>query len=704
MLILTEKPSVAKAFADALNVPRKDNFYENSSYCIVNALGHLLEDYLPEDYDPALKKWELEALPIIPEQVKYKAVEKTKAQLAVVKNCFNRHKNDPFLLATDAEREGELIGAEILDYVGFTNYSNAKRFWVSEALTPDVVRKGIENAKPLAEYKHYRDQGFARQFADWLVGMNLTRLVTLKSNKLLHFGRVQTAVLGAVFEREKAIQNFASEKYYEIKAVMDNDPQFSVKMINPDNKEHPTRFLPENNHPNSVPEISYFEKFTSAGRAEKGVITSLKKDKKTVQPPQLFNLTALQKEAHKQYGYSPEQTLNIAQALYEKHKCLSYPRTPSRVMGDDNVELVKSIYEKFRKRDLPDGYAGTCWEEDMNGSDPMLISVSNKRLFNSAELQDHHALIPLAALPRDCSDEENHVYTLVFQSFFNILKPPYVYNSVSIDVDILGHKFIGNGIEVINAGWKAGGDDDENQEETFEDFSALEQGKEYKVYSVETLEKQTEPKKHYTFSSLLQLMENPRGDDGKHLTGLGTPATRGAILQKLVDRKYVSLKGKNVLITGDGKFLIENILKNNELAAFISVPETTRWEEQLHDDTTAFINGIKNFVRSAVKTTGMDAYQHEKTSLGKCPLCDGDVYEGKKNYYCGNYKGEKPCRFAIWKEICQAAVSPQDVQTLLAGKKTKVKKCVSSKTGKEFQAAFALEKDKVVFVFQDKKG
>jgi DNA topoisomerase-3 len=197
-------------------------------------------------------------------------------------------------------------------------------------------------------------------------------------------------------------------------------------------------------------------------------------------------------------------------------------------------------------------------------------------------------------------------------------------------------------------------------------------------------------------------MENPRGDDGKHLTGLGTPATRGAILQKLVDRKYVTLKGKNVLISDGGRFLVENILKNTGLANFISVPETTRWEERLREDTGAFIEGIKDFVRGAVKTAGMDAYQHEKASLGKCPLCGGDVYEGKKNYYCNGYKGESPCRFAIWKEICHAAVSPSDVQTLLAGKKTKVKKC-AGKTGKEFQAAFALEKGKVVFVFQDKK-
>ena len=696
MLILTEKPSVAKAFADALGVSRKDNYYENGEHCIVNALGHLLEDYSPEDYDPALKKWSLEGLPIIPEQVEYKPVEKTKAQLAVVKSCFARHKNSPFLLATDAEREGELIGAEILDYVGFKEYSGAKRFWVSEALTPEVIKKGIESAKPLAEYKSYREQGFARQFADWLVGMNLTRLISLKANKTLHFGRVQTAVLGAVYERDISRLNFTSEKYFEIQAVMDaGHSVFSVKMVNPDNEEYPTRFS----------EQSAGEKLNYICNEKKGIIKELKKEKKTVPPPQLFNITGLQKEAHKKYGYSPEQTLNIAQSLYEKHKVLSYPRTPSRVMGDDNVDLVKNIYDKL-KTHYSEIRLRDC-HEIVSNSDPSLVSNDNKRVFNSAELQDHHALIPLTTLDetRESLDtDETNIYLLVFERFFAVFKLPYVYNSISIDLDISGHKFIGNGIEVINHGWKLTLDNDED-EDAPEDYSGLEQGKEYKVDSVNSLEKKTEPKKHYTFATLLQLMENPRGDDGKHLTGLGTPATRGAILQKLVDRKYVLLKGKNVLISDDGNFLIENILKNNELAAFISIPETTRWEEQLHDNTTAFIGGIKDFVRTAVKNTGMETYQHEKKSLGKCPICKtGDIYEGNKNnYYCSNYKSNPPCKFVVWKNICGATVNHSDVQALLAGKQTKVKKCVSHKTGKDFNAKFELINGKVEFRFEEKK-
>jgi DNA topoisomerase-3 len=681
MLILTEKPSVARAFADSLGIPKKDGYWENGEYCVTNALGHLLEDFSPEDYDPSLKKWALEGLPIIPEKVKFKIIEKTKKQLSIVKKCFDRRRDDPLLLATDAEREGELIGAEILDYVGFKNYSSARRFWVSEALTPEVIKTGVKNAKPLAEYKSYREQGFARQQADWLVGMNLTRLLTLKSGKLLHFGRVQTALLGAIYERDKSIANFTAEPYSEIKAVLKGESAFSVKLINPENEEFPSRFLA------SQITTALLEVIEKAASGE-GKITEINKEQKSVYPPQLYNLTALQKDAHKQFGYSPEKTLDIAQALYEKHKCLSYPRTPSRVMGDENVALVKGIFDKL---------SNSAPEEDLSG---IVISPDDKRVFNSADLQDHHALIPLSLLPKEVTDEEKNIYNLVLKSFLNVFKPPYVYNSVDISVDISGLLFKGSGIDIIKKGWKSSAGADEDDEEKEENYTGIGQGKEYPVESIKVEQKKTTPKKHYTFASLLQLMENPR-EDGKRLAGLGTPATRGAILQKIVDRKYVQLKGKNVLITDDGKFLVENVLNNGQLAAFISIPETTRWEEQLHENTEVFLSGIKDFVINAVKNTSTDTYKKDKKSLGKCPLCGADVYEGKMNYYCSNNKKEKNC-FTVWKEISGAAITLADAAALLSGKKTKLKKCHSHKTGKDFEAYFVIKDGKVEMRFEEK--
>jgi DNA topoisomerase-3 len=683
MLILTEKPSVAAAFAAALNVPRKGGCWENDEHCIVNALGHLLENYDPEDYDPALKTWSLAALPIIPEPLKLKPVGKNREQLELVKKCFTSHKNDRLLLATDAEREGELIGAEILEYVGFTRYETARRFWVSAALSAEVIREGIKNAKPLSDYASYKDQGSARRAADWLAGMNLTRLISLRSGKTLHFGRVQTAILAAVYEREKSISDFSPEKYIEVTALLDTAKPLPLKLRNPRSDEFPFRFPPDD------PLLRKIE--AEKETMTSGTITDLKKDLKTIHPPQLFNLTALQKEASKKFSCSPEQTLSIAQALYEKHKCLSYPRTPSRVMGDEDAALVRGICVTLK--DL--------YPDLSRGIDTSLVSPANKRVFNSAQLEDHHALIPLAPLPEGASAEEKDIFTLVVKQFFTAFKPDYVYNAVTVTADIQGFAFSGNAAEVIQSGWKEQEEKDEEEEEKETAFDPeIKISGEYSVSSLMPVEKLTEPKKHYTYTTLLQLMENPRGQDGKHLAGLGTPATRGNILKKLFDRRYLFLKGKNIRVSDDGVFLIANIKKNESLANFISVPETTRWEEELHRDTGRFLDGIKTFVRDAVAGTSVEAYRAERKSLGACPLCGADIFEGKKNYYCGKYK--EGCHFVIWKEICGASVGVQDAQALLGGKCTKPKKC-KSRAGKEFRASFYLKEGKVEMRFEDTK-
>lgn len=680
MLILTEKPSVAQAFAAALGVPRKDGFWENAEYCIVSALGHLLEDFRPEDYDPRYAKWKLEDLPIIPDRIRFKPIEKTKKQLDLVKQCFDTHRDDQLLLATDAEREGEVIGAEILDYAGFNDYSRARRFWVSEALTREVILAGIKNAKPLAEYASYKEQGFARQRADWLVGMNISRLVALGSGALnIAAGRVQTAVLAAVYQREKEIASFSKEKYFEAAARLQAESPFTVKLLNPDNKEFPHRFAE-----NSPLVSAALEKITVPSDAN---ITSLAKEKKTVPPPQLYNLTALQKDAHKRFSYTPEETLAAAQALYEKHKCQSYPRTPSRVMGDGNVELVKSVFDKLKP----------LYGEQAQGADSQAVHGGNKRVFNSSELADHHALIPLAPLPDEASEPERGVFMLVVNRFFTVFKPDYTYNAVKLTADISGFAFAGTGVELIQAGWKGGARDDD--EEKTENYAGIEEGKTYPVLSVSSEEKFTEPKKHYTYASLLSLMENPRGEDGVHLAGLGTAATRGAILKKLADRKYTELKGKSIVITDDGKFLVEALLKNDTLRPLASIPETTRWEETLRQDPRKLVADIETFVRNAVANAAFDRAAPEKESLGKCPLCAQEVFEGKKNYYCSGYKNDPPCRFVIWKEISGAAVSATDAKLMLLGQKTKMKKG-SSRAGKPFEASFYLQGPEVKFLFK----
>jgi DNA topoisomerase-3 len=282
--------------------------------------------------------------------------------------------------------------------------------------------------------------------------------------------------------------------------------------------------------------------------------------------------------------------------------------------------------------------------------------------------------------------------------------PDFIYNAVKILAGIAGRLFAGSGVEPLQQGWKTGAGVSDDDDAPPEIFSGLEE-KECPVLSLGAEEKFTEPKKHYTFASLLSLMENPRGEDGGRLAGLGAPATRGSVLKKLFDRKYLSQKGKSVLIEPDGTFLVENAGKNEALARFISIPETTRWEEELRTSPQNFVSGIKDFVRRAVKNTPVEGYQAEKTSLGKRPLCGGGVYEGKKSYCCSNYKpqGEKDgCKFAIWKETAGASVTPDGARLLLSGKPTKAKKC-KSKAGKEFSASFTLKNGKTEFRFQERK-
>jgi DNA topoisomerase-3 len=554
---------------------------------------------------------------------------------------------------------------------------------VSEALTKEVILKGIEEAKPLSDYASYKEQGYARQRADRLCGINLSRLVSLKSGRLLTVGRVQTAVLAAVSEREKEVADFKPQKYLEVTASLAKEGgAFSVKLSNKDNAEFPTRFPPD------APLLR--EVASHAATIKSGKITALSRERKTQKPPQLLNLTGLQKEASKKFSCSPETTLEIAQALYEKHKCLSYPRTPSRVMGDENVGLVRGIYEKV----------AASYPKEAEGTLPALIDGSNKRLFNSADLQDHHALIPLGPLPDEASEQERNIFSIVLARFFTALKSDYIYNAVKIEADIGGFTFQGSGAEVLQAGWKEANGGDEEREEN---YSGITEGETCPVASVTPEEKLTEPRKRHTASSLLSLMENPRGEDGGHLSGLGTPATRGSIIKKLFDRGYVSQKGKSVIPTQDGLFLIDNIKKNEALAAFVSIPETTRWEEQLHSETDKFLQSVKDFVRNAAANTSVERYREEKEVLGKCPLCGGDVYENRKSFSCANWNSkEKPCAFAIWKETCGAAVTEADAKLLLSWKTTKPKKC-RSRAGKEFLAAFALENGKIAFKFQEGK-
>ncbi|MBR4598829.1 MAG: hypothetical protein IKO39_02100, partial [Treponema sp.] len=396
MLILTEKPSVAQDIADTLGFTKNPALgcfvSADGKSGIVAAHGHLLELYKPEDYTGQTKKtWTLSELPLIPAQMKYKKIPpepKKPDSLEIIKRAFQKFGQENFILATDAEREGELIGALILDYIGFTKYDSARRFWTSEALTSDVIKKAIRESKPLKNYEHYKTAGLARQHADWLVGMNFTRLLSVQSETLCPFGRVQTAVLGAIFMREKAIEEFKPRPYVQLQITASKDNQsFKLTFFQNENE----RFSPDDKI------VSDCKNQLASNKKLR--IKEITKQEKTENPPQLFDITELQKYCSEHYQFSPSQTLELAQSLYEKHKCLSYPRTPSVVLGDDNVELFKAKFELLKN----------SYPKSAQGCAPENITAENKRIFNSAKLTDHHALIPLSPLSTEANESEKKV-------------------------------------------------------------------------------------------------------------------------------------------------------------------------------------------------------------------------------------------------------------------------------------------------------
>lgn len=684
MLILTEKPSVAQAFADALGGFQKSKengcFFRGDADCIVAAHGHLLELFMPEDYNPDLKKWTLDTLPIIPNQMRYKPIPDPKTNsLKVIGQALKTFGHDNFILATDAEREGELIGYLILKHLGFTGWNTARRFWVSEALTHEVVRRGLAEAKPLLQYKAYRDAGLARSQADWLVGMNFSRLLSISTGTLLSFGRVQTAVLGAMYARDMGIKNFKSTPYQQLSVTVDKDGYIFTMLLEKDGQN---RFEPGD------PVLAKAATILSSGKV---LVEQVSRQQKSRQPPQLLNITGLQKICSQKYSLSPAETLDLAQSLYEKYKCLSYPRTPSTVLGDENVDLFRNKYELL----------SPLYPELSNGCLPESISQSNKRIFNSAKLKDHHALIPLAPLPESATKKESLVYTVVLERFLASIKAPHRYESVSITATKDSFQLKATDKIVLEDGWKGSQSDEEENPE--QELPALEKGDSLAVRKAEILDKYTQPKKHFTEASILALMENPRNEDETtgRLVGLGTPATRAEILEKLLKRDYITQNKKNLLVTDKGIFLMQTILQVPELAQLVTIQTTTAWEEQLESAPELFLQSMKNMLTAKLPSMKVEK-KWEKPSLGSCPLCkNGKVVAGEKNWYCSRYK--EGCSFTLWKNVSGAKLSDTDLQQLLGGKATRPKK-MKSKSGKEFSARLKLSQEgNVEFIFDEKK-
>ena len=687
MLILCEKPSVARDFAAALGASAQKGFFEGNGNVITYCVGHLFELWDPDDYDPKFKKWSLEALPIIPETFKYRMNSGTADQARLVIDLLKKHKEDDIIIATDAGREGELIARIALLMACVPNNGHFRRFWVSEALTPDVIHKGIREARPLSEYDTLSAQAFARQRADWLVGINLSRLMSIGNPPPpWSVGRVQTAVLSAIGERNGEVKNFVPVPYKELEAnVGPNNQKLGIfaRLLNP--KTSKSAFSKDDE------EYLRAAKDYCLGKAVDTVDVDSKEEKK--KPDKLLNITGLQKIAFKRFGYKPEETLEIAQALYETHKCLSYPRTPSRVMGDNNVELFREKFELL-KSNTP--LSSFC--------DPSLINANNKHIFNSAKLEDHHALIPLNKLPETANDKERNIFSIVLESFFMVCMPDCIYNEKSLRFHVGSYIFTSKVREVLQYGWKVAihqskvnspSQDDDTEGHVIEvmnfDISNC------FINELYILDKFTQPKKEFAIDTLLAFMEHPKGEGEAKLAGLGTPATRAEIINKLFAAEYIKEDKKKLYATERGRFLLEQLSKNECLQQIADVSNTTDWEERLVRDPGTFEKEIIEYVAECVKSSP-NRVTYQKPTVGDCPLCGRPVYESKLSYSCSGYKEDPKCSFVIWKTIAGAAVSPTEAHLLLIGQKTKVKKCKGKKG--PFEAAFALKGGEIEFIFK----
>jgi len=696
-LILTEKPSIARDFALALGLKgKKEGFIEGDDYVITWAVGHLVELADPADYDAKWKKWSFKTLPILPEHLKYKPIPGTQKQLKIVQKQLTRKDARQIVIATDAGREGEVIARTILSSVPALN-GDIYRFWTSQALTPPIVKEALQSLRPAADYDRLWQAGQARQAADWLVGMNLSRAATLKLGGLgnvYSVGRVQTAVLALLVDRRRERDEFKPEPYWVLKANFSSLDRAEATWWGTWFKKDQNRFDTK----------QAGEQVLALITGQTGKVKSVKREQKKQAPPLLYSLTDLQRDANSKFGFSARQTLDIAQKLYEEKKCLSYPRTDSKVLGSKNVDLVKKLIQKLT----------SAYSDIFRGVQAKLIAASNKRVFNDAKLTDHHALIPLAPLPERAGRSESLIYQLVLKRFAAAFHPDYEYEATEVITEVQKETFRSRGNRPVVPGWKVvyardAQSDEEKTESEEQDLPLLEKDEPARVEKAALDEKMTMPPPEYSEALLLKDMTNPsryvseqelkkifKGD-----VGLGTQATRAQIIETLLARLYIVREQKKLRPTAKGCSLIDN-LRRFEIAKAIAMPEeTARWEMELEKiaqgigDSNGFMAAIRKFVAEGVEELKMnDMHKTVPQPLGMCPACGGKIIEGKKGFGCSNWREQDGgCRFVVWKEIAGQKITAETLRLLLSGEITAPLK-FTAKDGKPFTASLKLEENK----------
>ncbi len=670
ILILAEKPSVARDIARVVGATKRsdDGYMQGNGYIVYNFLGHLVSLCDPSDYNEKYIKWNMADLPIIPQPFQYRPLADKAEHLQKLKKLINSSEIDSLICATDAGREGEVIFRYVYDYIGCKK--PYKRLWIS-SLTDESIRNGMDN---LVDGKdNLFKAGAARAQVDWLVGMNLSRLYSIYFQTKLSIGRVQTATLNMIVQRDLEIEGFKKKPFYKV--LLENGAEWFDE------------------DRDSFPEKSEAEKIKVQCQGKTAKVIQAEKKKKTENRPILYSLTTLQIDANDKSGFSAAKTLTVMQSLYEK-KLLTYPRTESNYLTEDMKPEIPVIIKLLQFYD----------SDRVKHFDEVGLNIDS-RVIDNSKVSDHHAIIPTKDIPNSANMEltadEKAILDLVIKRFFLAFEQVYVYNETAYIFEIEGNSFKLNVKEPVSLGWKTYVI--EKAEETQRETKAYNESDTFNANNLSIKDCETTPPIAFTESTLLSAMENlDKRIEDKELKqyvkarGLGTTATRAAIIERIISLEYVARDKKALKSTEKGRYLIANIPE-----AIKSVEMTAEMESQLaavengKNNPKAVIDSAVKLVRDVMEIES--AKQHEnigavtKVSIGKCPKCGGNVYEGNKGFYCEHYKDEKTCNFTIWKDDIffssrKKILTVGTLQKLLAKGKVLLKGCYSEKSGKTYDA------------------
>ena len=679
-LVIAEKPSVAMSLAAVLGATeRKDGYLEGSGYLVSWCVGHLLELAQPETYKEQYAKWRYEDLPILPENWKYEVPKDKKTQLALLCRLMKDKRVDSVVCATDAGREGELIFRLVYEYAGCNK--PMERLWIS-SMEDAAIREGFDHLRPGSDYDKLYDAAVCRAGADWLIGINATRLFSVLYGVTLNVGRVMSPTLALLVQRESDIESFISKPFYVPEITCGGFTASGEKMT----------------------ERSEAEKIRMDCDHNSAFVRSVEKQVKTIQPPRLYDLTTLQRECNRIYGYTAQQTLDYVQSLYEK-KLATYPRTDSQYLTKDMQATAASLILWLRDN-MPFG-KGCAGEPDID------------RVTDDSKVTDHHAIIPTVEIARTDLSElpsgERDVLTLLAVRLLCATTQANRFEAVTAMLDCQRYTFTAKGKTILQSGWKEverihrmsiRQSETEHRENEDAALPVLKEGQTFETVSASLREGKTSPPKHYTEDTLLSAMETAGAEDmpeDAERKGLGTPATRAATLEKLVSAGFVQRKKKQLIPTEKGRNLIA-VLPDNIKSPIL----TAEWESMLKQvehgelSATSFMDQIADMSRTLVKEHTApekcfaDLFPSSRETaheaVGVCPRCGAPVYEGKKGFFCDN----RECSFALWKDnrffsSKKKSITKSVAAALLKEGRISMSGLYSEKTGKTYDAEVILD-------------